>query len=186
MYVTSLDMLIGCNYEIISADPCWTYTNKGVGGSGTSGAHLQYPVMGLTEIAALPVNAITAENSVLFLWVTMPLLRQAFTVMDAWGFTYKTNAFTWVKTNKKAASLFWGMGFWTRSNAELCLLGVKGKPKRIAANVHSVIQSPIEAHSRKPSCTLDRIVTLMGDRPRLEMFARGDRCDGWDRFGNEP
>jgi N6-adenosine-specific RNA methylase IME4 len=106
--------------------------------------------------------------------------------MDAWGFTYKTNAFTWVKTNKKAASLFWGMGFWTRSNAELCLLGVKGKPKRIAANVHSVIQSPIEAHSRKPSCTLDRIVTLMGDRPRLEMFARGDRCDGWDRFGNEP
>lgn len=178
-------MLADCGYECVLADPAWNYTNKGVGGSGKSGAHLQYPTMSLDDLCALPVKAITAPNAVLFLWVTMPLLRQSFAVMSAWGFTYKTCAFTWVKTNKKAPTPFWGMGFWTRSNAELCLLGIKGKPKRVSARVHSLIQSPIEAHSRKPAETRDRIVSLMGDIPRIELFARGDNNDGWDRWGNE-
>lgn len=96
------------------------------------------------------------------MWVTMPFLEEAFAVMRAWGFEYKTCAFTWVKQNKKADTLFWGMGNWTRANAELCLLGVRGKPKRKDAGVHSVIISHIEEHSKKPSEIRDRICKLLG------------------------
>ena len=101
------------------------------------------------------------DDSVLFMWVTMPFLEEAFDVMRSWGFEYKTCAFTWIKQNKKADTLFWGMGNWTRANAELCLLGVRGKPKRMDAGVHSVIMSHIEEHSKKPAETRDRIVKLM-------------------------
>lgn len=93
---------------------------------------------------------------------------------------------TWIKQNKKADTLFWGMGNWTRANAELCLLGVRGKPKRMDAGVHSVIMSHIEEHSKKPAETRDRIVKLMagGGLPKIELFAR--QCiDGWDCWGNE-
>ena len=97
---------------------------------------------------------------------------------------YKTCAFTWVKQNKKSDSLFWGLGHWTRSNAELCLLAIKGKPKRISAKVHSVIMSKIREHSQKPDEARDRIVQLFGDVPRIELFAR-QKVDGWDSWGNE-
>ena len=88
------------------------------------------------------------------------MLREALEVIEAWGFTYKTVAFNWVKQNKTGAGLFWGLGNWTRSNSEICLLAVKGKPKRMSASVHSVILSPVQQHSRKPAETRDRIVEL--------------------------
>lgn len=97
---------------------------------------------------------------------------------------YKTVAFNWVKQNKTGAGLFWGLGNWTRSNSEICLLAVKGKPKRMSASVHSVILSPVQQHSRKPAETRDRIVELMGDLPRIELFAR-EAAPGWDAWGNE-
>lgn len=112
------------------------------------------------------------------------MLREALEVIEAWGFTYKTVAFNWVKQNKNGASLFWGLGNWTRSNSEICLLAVKGKPKRVSAGVHSVILSPIQQHSRKPAEARDRIVELMGDLPRIELFAR-EAAPGWDSWGNE-
>ncbi len=105
-------------------------------------------------------------------------------MIKAWGFEYKTNAFTWVKKNKVADSLFWGMGRLTRSNAEVCLLAVKGKPKRVGMGVHSVIEAKIMKHSRKPQEARDRILKLCGDLPRLEMFAR-EVPKGWDIWGNE-
>ena len=104
--------------------------------------------------------------------------------MEQWGFTYKTVAFVWVKQNKKADNLFWGMGHWTRSNAELCILATKGNPKRLSASVHQVIMSHIEKHSKKPDETRKRIVELVGDLPRVELFAR-QKTDGWDVWGNE-
>lgn len=132
-----------------------------------------------------PVEKLADDDSVLFMWVTMPFLEEAFDVMRSWGFEYKTCAFTWIKQNKKADTFFWGMGNWTRANAELCLLGVRGKPKRMDAGVHSVIMSHIEGHSKKPAETRDRIVKLMaGGLPKIELFAR--QCiDGWDCWGNE-
>lgn len=187
MYIENLRIVKNCAYEIIACDPPWSYTNKGVGGNGTSGAEKKYPVMSVGQLCALPVGDITHTDATLFMWVTLPTIEQSFQVMRAWGFRYKTNGFTWIKTNKKATNtLFTGLGFWTRSNAELCLIGVKGKPKRVRKDVHSVIMSPVRAHSQKPDEYRDRIVTLMGDKPRIELFARGDKDDGWDRFGNMP
>ena len=106
------------------------------------------------------------------------------TGMRAWGFSYKTVAFVWIKQNRKSDSLFWGMGHWTRANAEFCMLATKGRPKRRSAGVHQVILSHIEEHSKKPDEARRRIVELMGDLPRIELFAR-QKTDGWDVWGNE-
>ena len=152
--------------------------------AGNRGACCKYPVMTMNEINTLPIESIADTDCVLFLWVTMPKLDECFELIKAWGFTYKTVAFTWVKRNKIADSWFMGMGRWTRANAELCLLATRGKPKRINAGVMSIIDSKIENHSKKPNEARDRIVKLMGDLPRIELFAR-EKADGWDVWGNE-
>lgn len=170
-------------YKIIYADPPWrfkVYSQKGLGRS----AERYYPTMSIEDIQALPVGELADSDCVLFLWTTLPFLKDCFSVISAWGFEYKTVAFVWIKLNRKADSLFWGMGHWTRSNAELCILAVKGHPKRISAGVHQVVISHIEEHSKKPNEVRDRIVALMGDLPRVELFAR-QRTEGWDVWGNE-
>lgn len=169
-------------YQIIYADPPWSYKDKAL--AGNRGAGCKYNVMDTVDISKLDVERIADENCILFLWVTMPKLNECFDLIKAWGFEYKTCAFTWVKLNKKSGTPFMGMGRWTRANAELCLLATKGKPKRINAGVHSVVMSPIEAHSKKPEEVKERILKLVGDLPRLEMFAR-QKTEGWDVFGNE-
>lgn len=169
-------------YNIIYADPPWKYRDKCA--AGKRGACFKYDVQDINWIKNLPVQNITDDNCVLFLWTTMPMLQEGLDVIKAWGFTYKTNAFTWVKKNKKKNSWFWGMGSWTRSNAELCLLGTKGKPKRITGGIHSVIDTPIEKHSKKPDIVRNKIVQLCGDLPRIELFAR-ESVNGWDCWGNE-
>lgn len=170
-------------YGIIYADPAWRYRDKAL--AGERGAGCKYDVMDLEDIKRLPVKELAEDDAVLFMWVTMPFLEEAFSVMRAWGFEYKTCAFTWVKQNKKSDGLFWGMGNWTRANAELCLLGVRGKPKRADAGVHSVIISHVEEHSKKPAETRDRIVKLLGGGVnKIELFAR-QVVEGWDCWGNE-
>lgn len=169
-------------YNIIYADPPWSYKDKAL--AGKRGACCKYSVMSIEDISNLPVNKIAADNCILFMWVTMPFLKDVFNVIESWGFTYKTCGFTWIKKNKKSDSLFWGMGSWTRANAELCLIATKGKPKRISAKVHSVIISKIREHSRKPDEVRDKIVELCGNLPRIELFAR-QQVDGWDCWGNE-
>ena len=124
------------------------------------------------------------KDCALFLWVTMPCLKDGLRVIEEWGFAYKTIAFVWVKQNKKADSLFWGMGYWTRSNVEFCILATRGHPRRQNAGVHQVVMSHIEEHSKKPQEVRDRIVQLMGDVPRIELFAR-QKVPGWDAWGNE-
>ena len=136
------------------------------------------------EICALPVRELAAPDCTLFLWVTFPVLNEVFDVIRAWGFTYKTVAFCWVKRNPKSPGWFFGMGNWTRANAEICLLATKGNPKRKAADVSQLIVAPREEHSKKPDETRDRIVRLMGDLPRVELFAR-QKAPGWDVWGNE-
>lgn len=170
-------------YNIIYADPPWAYRDKA--SAGRRGACFKYPVMKTSDImTAFPVKDISADDCVLFMWVTMPKLSECFDLIEAWGFTYKTVAFVWIKQNKKADSLFWGMGRWTRANAELCLIATKGKPSRLRADVHSVVFSKIEKHSKKPDEVRERIVKLCGDIPRIELFAR-QQSEGWDCFGNE-
>ncbi len=113
-----------------------------------------------------------------------PQLPEALRLIKAWGFQYKSVAFVWLKKNRKADSWFYGLGFWTRANAEVCLLAIRGRPRRQAANVHQLIISPIEGHSKKPDEAREKIVALMGDVPRVELFAR-QSTPGWDVWGNE-
>ena len=170
-------------YNVILADPPWAYrvwSKKGIGRT----AENHYPTMSIEDIRALPVGDLADDNCALFLWITFPQLNEAFSLIESWGFTYKTVAFVWVKQNKKVPSLFWGLGYWTRTNAEVCLLATRGKPKRQSASVHQVILSPVEQHSKKPDEVRERIVTLMGDVPRVELFAR-QQAPGWDVWGNE-
>lgn len=140
--------------------------------------------MEIDDLCALPISEIAAKNSILFLWATFPKLPEALKLIEAWGFTYKSVAFLWLKQNKKAPSWYYGLGFWTRGNAELCLLATKGHPKRKSNKVHQFIISPIEQHSKKPDIARDKIIALMGDLPRIELFAR-QATPGWDIWGNE-
>ncbi len=169
-------------YKVIYADPPWSYQDKAL--AGNRGAGCKYNVMDTNDIARLPVELLADKDCVLFMWVTMPKLNECFPLIKAWGFEYKTVAFTWVKRNKNADSWFWGMGRWTRANAEVCLLATKGKPSRVSAAVHSVVDTPIEEHSKKPQEVRNRIIQLCGDVPRIELFAR-NKTEGWDVWGNE-
>jgi len=169
-------------YNIIYADPPWSYRDMAL--AGNRGACCKYSVMSIKDICDLPIHNIADDNCILFMWVTMPILNECFDVIKAWGFKYKTCAFTWVKKNKKSESWFWGMGSWTRSNAEICLLATKGKPQRMSASVHQIIDTPIEKHSKKPDIVRDKIVELCGDLPRVELFAR-QPTEGWAVWGNE-
>lgn len=183
-------------YNILYADPPWRYRDKLRTQGG--GSESKYPTMTVQQIADLPVRGIVADDALLFLWVTWPFLYQSEVVLWSWGFKYKTIAFVWLKTNARRDPVqgsffaddyftvddFLGMGTWTRSNSEIVILGTRGKPKRASASVRQLIFAPIMEHSRKPAEVRDKIVTLAGDRPRLELFARA-RAQGWDAFGNQ-
>lgn len=151
-------------------------------------AKQHYSTMSTEDICNLPIRKISTNDCLLFLWATFPNIGEALKVMEKWGFKYKTAAFVWVKKNRKSDSLFWGMGAYTRANAEICLLGIspKTKAKQVIKNnaVHQIIESKIQEHSKKPDEVRDRIIQLLGDLPRIELFAR-QQVEGWDCWGNE-
>lgn len=185
-------------YQIIYADPCWSY---GDGGRREvlpryRGVENHYSVLSVQELALMPVERLAAENCALFLWGVWPLLSDMLTVGKAWGFRYKTLAFDWIKTRGKDVAgepqPFVGLGRWTRSSSEGCFLFVKGSPQRVDKGVRQALEtltqesvkSPLLGHSEKPAEVRDRLVQLCGDVPRIELFAR-QRVEGWDCWGNE-
>ena len=171
-------------YNIIYADPPWSYNVWSEKSKGRS-VMQHYDVMSKKDILELPVPFICEDNCVLFLWATEPCLPQALELMSHWGFEYKTFAFTWVKRCRVSTDKFFmGLGHWTRSNPEMCLLGTRGSIKRVSKSVRELIDSPLREHSRKPDEARDRIVELVGDLPRIELFAR-QQFPGWDAWGNE-
>ena len=174
------EYLIPRKFNILYADPPWKYERNKVQGA----AERHYPTMSIEQLCALDVEKITDENCALFLWSTFPFLPEALRLIKAWGFTYKTTAFVWLKQNRKNRDWFFGLGFWTRGNAEICLLATKGKPQRKSAKVSQLIIAPIDKHSKKPDIVREKIVELMGDLPRIELFAR-QTTPGWEVFGNE-
>lgn len=172
-------------FQIVYADPAWQYDNRTIRG----GAEHHYPTMSLEQICALPVPKLAAPDASLFLWATWPTLPDALQVIREWGFTYKNCAFAWVKTTKTGSDAV-GLGHWTRGNTEPCLFATRGKPQRVDASVRQVlideetIFAERQRHSAKPPVVRDRIVQLLGDVPRIELFAR-ERVPGWAAWGNQ-
>jgi len=167
-------------YQIIYADPPWAYRNMG-NIQATANAH--YPTMKQEDIESLPIGELAEDNAILFLWATFPKIQEALNTIKAWGFEYKTVGFTWVKKNKNGGNFF-GVGWYTKSNAEVCLIGVKGKAPKISNKISSIIESVRGIHSAKPSIARDKIVEFCGEIPRIELFAR-EKTKGWDVWGNE-
>ena len=169
-------------YGVIYADPPWsfkTYSEKGKDRSPEK----HYPVLSIADIIRLPVDRIAKDNAVLLMWVVDPLLDQAFKVIDALGFKYKTVGFTWAKSNKTKPGFFTGLGYWTRGNPEMCLLATKGKPKRLSKSVPQLVIDQRREHSKKPDIMYKHIENLL-EGPYIELFAR-QKVSGWDAWGNE-
>jgi N6-adenosine-specific RNA methylase IME4 len=167
----------GKHFSVIYADPAWPWkTWSPLGGTQSSVDH-HYGTSEIDEIKALPVAALAANDCVLFLWGTWPWLPQAIEVVSAWGFNYKTCAFVWVKQTADRTGLHTGMGYFTRSNSEICLLATKGSPQRLAADVLQVVLAPVGEHSAKPEEVRGRIERLFGG-PYLELYARKS-APGW-------
>jgi N6-adenosine-specific RNA methylase IME4 len=183
------------SYGVILADPPWQFNSlwggrpkKTKAGYPSRAIDRHYDTMTIDEIAALPVADLAADDCVLFLWTCWPVLQASFRVLDGWGFTYKTCAFSWMKADPYRLfaddkTPFAGMGYWTRANTEPCLLATRGKPKRLNADVRQGIIAPRREHSRKPDEIHGRIERLVAG-PYCELFARQSR-HGWDTWGNE-
>ena len=180
-------------YQIIYADPPWSYYNdmSVTPDQNHSGLGLMkkvpYPVLSSEDIKNIPVKNIAAENAILFMWVTDYHLERAMKVIQNWGFSYKTVGFVWSKRNKKGEPVCFMGAYTLKSGVELCLLATKGKnAAKLVKNhkVRSYLESPREHHSKKPDEIRNRIVDLCGDIPRIELFAR-EKFDGWDAWGNE-
>ncbi len=187
------------HFKAILADPPWAF-NLWWGGRTKQGNHVKstpsratepiYEVMDEEELSALAVGDLAADDSVLVMWTCWPVLEWSLRVMRAWGFEYKTCGFCWVKAHAKQIDMFreditphMTLGYWTRSNSEVALLGTRGKPKRVAADIRQAIIEPRREHSRKPDCVHERIERLVAG-PYLELFARATR-PGWTSWGNE-
>lgn len=170
-------------YSVILADPPWQFSawSKATGLDRSPDQH--YPTMSINDICNLPVGKITAKNCALFLWCTWPTIFEAPKVLDAWGFTYRTLAWEWVKLNPRAEGLHIGMGFYTRANVEPCILAVKGRMPVNTRKERALILAPVSSHSRKPDEQYEKIERLYPNSEKIELFARKRRVD-WDCWGN--
>ena len=162
-------------YPVIYADPPWRYEHIE---TESRAIENQYPTMALDEIKALDLDAVALDDCVLFMWATSPKLAEAFEVLNAWGFEYRTCA-VWDKQKI-------GMGYYFRQQHELLLVAVRGQPLTPApANrPSSVLSFPRGEHSAKPVEVYELIEAMYPELPKLEMFCRSPR-DGWGAWGNQ-
>jgi len=167
-------------YKIIYADPPWDYDRK----VGQGVANEQYNTMKMEDIKKLPIKELADKDCALFMWATFPKLNEALEVIKSWGFTLKTVGFNWIKLNDNGTPFF-GIGFYTKSNGEICLLATKGKTLKVLDNtISQIVMTKKSKHSSKPHIVYGLIERLFGDLTRIELFARHKR-EGWDTWGNE-
>jgi N6-adenosine-specific RNA methylase IME4 len=195
-------------YTIIYLDPPWKYNSRANHKTRfRGGACGHYPLMTMAEIAALPINRLAARDCAILMWCTFPYLSEQIKLFDHWGFRYRTQFLTWIKLNPKGYdqpkdapnyapgkqytlytdglfhSVFFGTGYYAKSNPEVCLMGMRGQVPTISDAVSSVIMAPRREHSRKPDEAYSRIEGVFGDVPRIELFARHTQ-PGWSVAGN--
>jgi len=167
-------------YDLIMADPPWSYRNYSKKGEG-KGAAGQYACMSLDDIKALPVASLANRDCLLWLWATNPLLPDCLSVLTAWGFEFKT-AGHWSKKTSGGKQSF-GTGYLLRSAGEPFLFGTRGSPKT-SRTVRSVVEGLVREHSRKPEEAFAAAEELMPDARRVELFSRQWRS-GWDSWGDQ-
>lgn len=173
--------LLMFRYGLILADPPWAFRlHSDKGDRKSPQAH--YPCMGQADLATLPVNQLAASDCALLMWATAPMIREAITLMAAWGFTYKTMG-SWAKQSSTGAAWAFGTGYCFRSASEFFLLGTTGKPKVRSRSVRNLIVAPVREHSRKPD-QLHAMAEALYAGPYVELFARKRRA-GWDAWGND-
>ncbi len=168
-------------YGLIMADPAWLFELwSEAGGKKSPQAH--YDCMTVSQIKALPVANLAGGDCVLFLWATWPMIRQAFQVMEAWGFKYKTGG-AWHKKTKHGKTAF-GTGYILRSACEPFLIGTIGKPGLRSRSERNLIEAKTRGHSRKPVEAHEMLERMYPDTWKVELFSRRTR-QGWDAWGNE-
>lgn len=174
----------------------WHYRDRLDHPNMRGAAEDHYSVLKPNDLCKLNLDAVAADDCALFFWITSPQFDVAFRAFDHWiarqkaegipkarRWSYTTVAFVWRKMNKKNQDTpFYGLGRWSRSNYEYVLLLTKGKPQRISKGIRQEIEAPIGRHSSKPEAVRESIVELMGDVPRLELFAR-NQAEGWQATG---
>jgi site-specific DNA-methyltransferase (adenine-specific) len=175
-------------YQIIYADPPWDFGGGGVyqdGGRDIRKTSDEYTLTKTDKLIDLPINKIADDNALLFMWTTDQHIPDALKLMEAWGFRYCTVAFYWVKKYHTGSTCF-NVGCWTMKSVEQVLLGLRGKPMHLkkTRNIKQLVEAERTVHSRKPEEVRRRIVELVGDIPRIELFAR-KKTEGWDVWGNE-
>lgn len=200
-------------FQILYIDPPWKYNSRANHKTRfRGGADGHYPLMAIKDIKAMPIADIAKDRAILFMWATFPFLKEQLEVIEAWGFKYTTIGFLWVKLNPRGQkwpfdskkqyvtydnmfhTTFFGVGFYSKSCCEPCLIATRGRPLRPISNkVSSLVISPRGEHSRKPNEVRDRIIQLYGDVPRIELFGRPDNLidplfpksdNGWVTLGN--
>lgn len=200
---TFAEMRPSGGFRVILADPPWAFENYSENGEAKN-PNQHYACQDLEWIKALPVRVLGADDCVLFVWCTWPLMPHWNSVIDAWGFQYAGLAWEWVKFNQQTQKFAFGPGYGTRKNVEPCLLATRGNPslrgdqeffgQRTEARSHSVrdfmLSWPLDAvmakrreHSRKPDEQYGRIEQMF-DGPYVELFSRSTRT-GWSSWGNE-
>jgi len=181
--VEDLEDLIkaGKKFGCILADPPWKFETRSGKGADRSP---DYPTLTIEEICAFPIADLAAKDCALFLWVTVPFINRFSEVLEAWGFKFSTRAFLWAKQNLEGGGLFQGQGFWTRANPEDVMIGIRGSPKCLSAEVDELVVAPIHAeHSRKPA-EIHKAIEEFVAGPRIELFGRRP-LKGWTVWGDE-
>jgi N6-adenosine-specific RNA methylase IME4 len=168
-------------YGVIYADPEWRFEPWSRETGMDRAADNHYPTSAIEVIVARPVGTIAADDCVLFLWATAPMMPQAVLVMGAWGFDYKSQI-VWRKTGGGR-----GTGYWFINEHELMLVGTRGNVPAPAPGTQwaSVIDAPVTEHSEKPEIFAQMIQELFPSMPKIELNRRGPPRPGWDAWGNE-
>ena len=163
-------------YRVIYADPPWKYGDTLVEGYGPADHH--YEAMTISELEALDVRSIAADDAVLFLWVTAPLIESCWPIIEAWGFEYKT-MFVWDKVRHN-------FGHYSSVRHELLLVCTRGSCLPDSPKLHDSVVSleRSKTHSEKPEYFRNLIEEMYTEGRKVELFARR-RVDGWDAHGNE-
>lgn len=171
-------------FSTILIDPPWRFTNRTGKVAPEHGRLHRYRTLSNAELAALPVANHAHDKSHLYLWCPNALLIEGLELMQAWGFTYKTNL-VWYKVRKDGGPDGRGVGFYFRNVTELVLFGIKGQVRTLAParrQVNVIVQRKRE-HSRKPD-ELYELIEECSPAPYLELFAR-QRRPGWTQWGDE-